>query len=131
MRLVFAALAASFLFAAPVFAAGRIEVLPPGSAYNRVAATPAAQIPALCAFIIANQNKNKVAMADAGRLLFHGELMGQHCVRLDYVRGSILSQKSGDEFQYETYVRVLRQQAASGDRVAASALAKLHLQARN
>jgi hypothetical protein len=127
MRDLVAVLAASLLLVAPAFAAGQVELLPPGSAYNRVAATPSAQIPALCASMIANQNKDKVAMADAGRLLFHGELMGQHCVRLDYVRGVILSQKSGDEFQYETYVRLLQQQAASGDRAAASALAKLHL----
>ena len=127
MRESVAALALSLLLVSSAFAAGQVEVLPPGSAYNSVAATPAAQIPALCASIIANQNKNSVAMADAGRLLFHGELMGQHCVRLDYVHGVILSQRSGDEFQYETYVRLLRQQAASGDRVSASALAKLHL----
>jgi len=127
MRRFVTVLAASVMLAAPAFAAGQIEMLPPGSAYNKVATTPAAQIPALCASIIANQNKDKVAMADAGRLLFHGELMGQHCVRLDYVRGVMLSQQSGDEFQYETYVRLLRQQAASGDRAAKSALAKLHL----
>jgi hypothetical protein len=129
MREFVAILAASLLLAMPALAApvGPIELLAPGSAYNRAAATPAAEIPALCASIIANQNKDKVAMADAGRLLFHGELMGQHCVPLDEVRGIILSQRSGDTFQYVTYVRLLRGQAAGGDRTAKSALVKLHL----
>jgi hypothetical protein len=66
-------------------------------------------------------------MADAGNLLFHGELMGQHCVPVDYVKGITLVQKAGDKLQYDAFVRILRERAASGNPTAVSALATLHL----
>jgi len=127
MRILATAIAVSLLCAAPAFAASHTEILPRSSAMYKVTSTPAAQIPALCKQIVADQNKSKQAMRDAGDLLFHGELMGQHCVQVDYVKALTLEQQAGDSIEYNAFVKILQQRAASGNPLAISALDKLHL----
>ena len=127
MRLFTAALAAGLLLAAPAFARNYGEIVPRTSAMYKADTTPADKIPALCAKIIADQNKSKVAMEDAGTLLFHGEMMGQHCVTVDYVKALTLEQKAGDMVQYSAFVKILRGRAATGNPGAVSAMEKLHL----
>ena len=102
---------------------------PPASAspYERAASTPAAKIPALCDEIIARQNSSKAAMADAAHLLFNGQLMGQHCVKVDYVKAITLMKASGNFAEYNILVHALRERAASGNALAVSAVAKLKL----
>jgi len=127
MRSLTAAIAISLILVAPAFAKGHGEIVPRTSALYKVATTPAAQIPALCQQIVADQNKSKQAMRDAGSLLFHGELMGQHCVQVDYVKALTLTQQSGDTLNYNAFVKILKERAGSGNPLAISALDKLHL----
>lgn len=127
MRFLFAGLVASLMFPAPVLAKSHTEILPPSSAYAQAAKTPPAQIPAPCAKVVADRGKSKVAMDDAGSLLFHGELMGQHCVQVDLVKGVTLVQRARDTTQYNAFVQILRQRAAAGNLLTSTALQKLNL----
>lgn len=127
MRSLTAAIAVSLILVAPAFAKSHGEIVPRTSALYKLDSTPAAQIPAFCKQMIADQNKSKQAMRDAGSLLFHGELMGQHCVQVDYVKALTLTEQSGDTVNYNAFVKILQQRAASGSPLAISALDKLHL----
>ena len=102
-------------------------ILSNDTVYAKVATTPADKIPALCTQIIAEQNKSKQAMADAAHLLFNGQLMGQHCVKVDYVKAITLMKASGNFAEYNILVHALRERAASGNALAVSAVARLKL----
>jgi len=127
MRILTTAIAVSLLCAAPAFAKSDGVIIPKSSAYAKAIGTSPGEIAATCAKIIADQNKSKVAMGDAGHLLFHGELMGQHCVQVDYVKALTLVKEGGDTVDYNAFVKILQQRAASGNPLAISALDKLHL----
>lgn len=99
-------------------------LLPASSRYALAATLPADQIPALCDEIIAHQNDNPVAMGDAARLLFHGMLMGDKCVKSDKAKALDLLRKAGDRTTFNTFLRILQEKAAAGNAAAISALAK-------
>ena len=115
------------LLAAPALAKSHTVILPANTAYAKAASTPADKIPALCDRIIADQNKSKVAMSDAAQLYYSGMLMGQHCVKVDYVKAVTLMQKSGNTALYNNLIHAIRERAASGNALAVAALAKLKL----
>jgi hypothetical protein len=115
------------LLVTPALAKSHGTILSGGSAYDQAASTPANKIPALCKQIIADQNKSKQAMADAAQLLFHGQLMGQHCVSVDYVKAITLMKASGHTGEYNGFVHALKERAASGNAIAVSAVQKLKL----
>ena len=66
-------------------------------------------------------------MADAADLYFHGMLMGQSCVKVDYVKSLTLMKASGHTAEYDNLVHALKERAASGNALAVSAVAKLKL----
>jgi len=125
-HLAFAALLPALLVT-PALAKSHTVILSNDTVYAKVATTPADKIPALCTQIIADQNKSKQAMADAAHLLFNGQLMGQHCVKVDYVKAITLMKASGHAAEYDQLVHALRDRAASGNALAVSAVAKLKL----
>ena len=124
---ILAAALCAALLATPALAKSHGMIVSGGSAYDKVASTPADKIPALCTQIIADQNKSKQAMADAAQLLFNGQLMGQHCVKVDYVKAITLMQASGHTGEYNNLVHALRSRADSGNALAVAAVKKLKL----
>jgi hypothetical protein len=127
MRTVLAVVLIATTLVTPALAKSHGTILPPNTAYARVAATPTDKIPALCNDIIAWQNKSKQAMADAAHLYFFGELMGQRCVKVDYIKALTLMKASGHTAEYAELVHVLRQRASDGNSLAVAAVAKLKL----
>lgn len=125
LRFVLAALLPALLIT-PVLAKSHGQILSGGSAYNQVG-KPGADIPALCKDIVAKQNSSKQAMADAADLYFHGTLMGQSCVKVDYVKAITLMKASGHTGEYNGLVHALKERAATGNSQAADAVAKLKL----
>ena len=115
------------LLVTPALAKSHTVILSNDTAYAKVAGTPADKIPALCNDIIAKQTKTKQAMADAAHLYFFGEMLGQSCVKVDYVKALTLMKASGHAAEYAELVHVLRQRAAGGNATAAAAVAKLKL----
>ena len=99
--------------------------LSPKSLYVEAATTPPDKIPALCRRIIARQDVDKVGMTDAAQLYFQGQLMGVHCVRVDYVKALTLAKMAGDKDAYNTYLHVLKNKADDGSPLAQAALATL------
>ena len=126
-RLAVAAFLLSALLAGPAFAKAHSVILSNNSADATVAKTPAAKLPATCDAIIAAQTKSKQGMADAADLYFHGTLMGQKCVKVDYVKALTLMKASGHTAEYDILVHALKERAASGNALAVSAVAKLKL----
>ena len=122
-----AALITLALLVTPALAKSHGTILSPNTAYAKVAGTPADKVPALCDDIIAKQNKSKQAMADAAHLYFFGEMLGQHCVKVDYVKALTLMKASGHTSEYAELLHVLRQRAAGGNAMAVAAVAKLKL----
>ena len=127
MNPILAALMSVVLLVTPALAKSHTVILSNDTVYAKVATTPADKIPALCTQIIADQNKSKQAMADAAHLLFNGQLMGQHCVKVDYVKAITLMKASGNFAEYNILVHALKERAASGNALAVSAVAKLKL----
>ena len=126
LRLALAATLLPALLVTPVLAKSHGQILSSGGA--DVAATkPGADIPALCKQIVAKQNSSKQAMADAAYLYFHGMLMGQRCVPVDYVKAITLMKASGHTGEYNGLVHALKERAAAGNALAVSAVAKLKL----
>jgi hypothetical protein len=66
-------------------------------------------------------------MADAAQLYFHGTLMGQKCVPVDYLKAITLMKASGHTGEYNGLVRALKQRATAGNALAVAAVAKLKL----
>jgi hypothetical protein len=125
-RLAFAAVLLSALLVTPVLAKSHGQILSSGGPYS-AAAKPGADIPALCKQIVAKQQSSKQAMADAANLYFHGTLMGQKCVPVDYVKAITLMKASGHTGEYNGLVHALKARAASGNALAVAAVAKLKL----
>jgi hypothetical protein len=109
-----------------VLAKSHGQILSSGGPYS-AAAKPGADIPALCKDIVAKQQSSKQAMADAAQLYFHGTLMGQKCVPVDYVKAITLMKASGHTGEYNGLVHALKQRATSGNALAVAAVAKLKL----
>lgn len=126
LRLALAALLLPALLVTPALAKSHGQILSSGGAYS-TAAKPGADIPAICKNILARQNSSKQAMADAAQLYFHGTLMGQKCVAVDYVKAITLMRASGHIGEYNSLVHALRERAASGNALAAAAVARLKL----
>jgi hypothetical protein len=126
IRLTLAALLLPALLITPVLAKSHGQILSNGGPYS-AAAKPGADIPALCKDIVAKQQSSKQAMADAAQLYFHGTLMGQKCVPVDYVKAITLMKASGHTGEYNGLVHALKQRAASGNALAVAAVAKLKL----
>ena len=101
------------------------QALSPRSLYIVAATTPPDKIPALCDKIVARQDTDTVGMTDAAQLYFHGQLMGVHCVRVDYVKALTLAKKAGDRDAYNTYLRLIKNKAEDGNPLAQTALDKL------
>jgi hypothetical protein len=126
LRLALAAILLTALLVTPVLAKSHGQILSSGGPYS-AAAKPGADIPALCKGILAKQQSSRQAMANAAQLYFHGTLMGQSCVKVDYVKAITLMKASGHTGEYNGLVHALKQRAASGNALAVAAVARLKL----
>ena len=119
---------AAALIALALLLAAPSPSLAGGSLWNEAADTAPADIPALCARMIANQDKNRTGMIDAAHLYSGGMLMGQHCVKKDYVRALNLLRKAGDRLGFQ-HMRQLLEKRAKGNSGGAKAAARALKQA--
>ena len=93
------------------------------SLWNSAIDAPDDQLPEICRQIIAHQNDSKLEALEASMLLFEGRLnKGGPCVEKDYVRSFELMQISGNRDGYSINLKILRQRAAAGEKLAIAAL---------
>lgn len=78
-----------------------------------------------CARVIADADKGKSQMFEAGLLYFHGKHMGKPCVKVDYVRSFELLLKAGALRDAQSLLKNLAAKADSGNPKAQAAIREL------
>lgn len=96
-----------------------------GSLYALATSIPKSEIPILCREIIARQDRNRLAMSEAGQLYYHGKIMGVTCVKTDYARSLELFRAANDSRNFGIFLRLIKERAAGGNQRAIAALKKV------
>jgi hypothetical protein len=78
-----------------------------------------------CVRVVADADKGKAQMFEAGLLYYHGMYMGKQCVKVDYVRAFELLRKAGAASDFQSLLTNLTEKANAGNPKAKAALEKM------